>query len=374
MPGVPAAVTHLARWTRLTALDRSDAKKGPPRHRRGRRLPPRRALAVQILATSDPDLVEKRPQARQQMAAQVHARGATMQARLGRWAPAATVPPVSELLARLGFATARAVIVCADELGFSLAANEAVYAALRSGPATSASLIVAAPWARGAAADYRGEDVGVQLALNAEHDLYRWGPLTHAPSLLDGDGGFPRTVEDVWEHADLDEVRREWRAQLERAIYWGFDVSHLAVHRAEVTLKPEFFDAYLDLADELALPIRLPSADIETKAGFPFRSLAAEAAVLCPARVVDLGPAQLAEEFVELLAGLPEGLTELVLRPVLDGPELRRAAPKSWAERSGHAVALASGGALARALEATATLPVSYRQLRAAMRSERKGR
>lgn len=279
---------------------------------------------------------------------------------------------MSELLARLGLnRTARAVIVCADELGFSLAANEAIYAALRHGPVTSASLIVAAPWARGAAADYRGEDVGVQLALNAEHDLYRWGPLTHAPSLLDGDGGFPRTVEDVWEHADLEEVRREWRAQLERAIYWGFDVSHLAVHRAEVTLKPEFFDAYLDLADELALPIRLPSADVEAKAGFPLRSLAADAAVFSPGCVVHLATTGSTEELVELLAGLPEGLSELVLRPVLDGPELRRAAPTSWPERVHHAGVLTSGGSLAQALEASGTARVSYRQLRAVMRAAR---
>ena len=90
--------------------------------------------------------------------------------------------------------------------------------------------MVPAPWARDAAAQYRGEDIGVGLTLNAEHDLYRWGPITHAPSLLDGDGGFPRTAADLWDHADLDEVRRECRAQLERAIYWGFDVSHLDAH------------------------------------------------------------------------------------------------------------------------------------------------
>src|SRR5665213_1665435 len=63
-------------------------------------------------------------------------------------------------------------------------------------------------WAREAASRFRGDDVGVRLTLNAEHDLYRWGPITQAPSLLDGDGWFPRTVTDVWDHADLDEVRR----------------------------------------------------------------------------------------------------------------------------------------------------------------------
>ena len=47
--------------------------------------------------------------------------------------------------------------------------------------ATSATLMVPCPWAREAAARYRGEDVGVHLTLNAEYDLYRWGPITHAP-------------------------------------------------------------------------------------------------------------------------------------------------------------------------------------------------
>ena len=54
----------------------------------------------------------------------------------------------------------------------------------RTASATCASLMVPAPWARHAAAGYGGEDVGVHLTLNAEHELYRWGPITHAPSLL----------------------------------------------------------------------------------------------------------------------------------------------------------------------------------------------
>src|SRR5437660_952893 len=106
------------------------------------------------------------------------------------------------------------LIVNCDDLGSSYAANIGVYEALRDGAATSATLMVPCPWAREAAARYRGEDVGVHLTLNAEYDLYRWGPITQAPSLLDGDGGFPRTVEDVWDHADIDEVRRELRARL----------------------------------------------------------------------------------------------------------------------------------------------------------------
>src|SRR5882672_4045953 len=144
-------------------------------------------------------------------------------------------------------ADARLLIVTCDDLGLTHAGNVATYDALRHGVATSASLMVPCPWARDAAAGYRGEDVGVHLTLNSEFDTYRWGPITHSPSLLDGDGGFPRTVEDAWDHADLDEVRRECRAQIERAIVWGFDVSHLTSHLGALQPRPEFFDAYLEL-------------------------------------------------------------------------------------------------------------------------------
>ena len=53
-----------------------------------------------------------------------------------------------------------------------------------------------------------------------------------------GDGGFPRSIDDLWEHADPDEVRRECRAQIERALAWDIDVTHLAPHLTAITLRP----------------------------------------------------------------------------------------------------------------------------------------
>ena len=176
-----------------------------------------------------------------------------------------TVFTVTSLAERLGHPPdARLLIVNCDDLGSSHAANVGVYEALREGVATSATLMVPCPWAREAASRYRGEDVGVHLTLNAEYDLYRWGPITQAPSLLDGDGGFPRTIGDVWDHADIDEVRRECRAQIERAIYWGFDVSHIDSHMGTLQLRPEFFDVYLELAVDFGLPLRLSGGSTTT--------------------------------------------------------------------------------------------------------------
>src|SRR5215467_10293841 len=193
----------------------------------------------------------------------------------------------STLAERLGYAPdAKLLIINCDDLGSSRSANVAVYESLRDGLASSASLMVPCPWARDAAAMYRGEDVGVHLTLNAEWETYRWGPITHSPSLLDGDGGFPRTVEDLWDHADTDEVRRECRAQIERAIYWGFDVSHLSCHLGSLESRPEFFDVALELAVEFALPLRLPDASAEERLGFPLRSLGAEEGVVSPDHLV----------------------------------------------------------------------------------------
>jgi len=271
---------------------------------------------------------------------------------------------MTTLAERLGHpADAKLLIVNCDDLGSSYAANVGVYEALREGVATSASLMVPCPWAREAAARYRGEDVGVHLTLNAEYDLYRWGPLTHAPSLLDGDGGFPRTLEDVWEHADLDEVRRELRAQIERAIYWGFDVSHLDSHMGTLQLRPEFFDVYLELAVDFGLPLRLSGSSSERIVGFPFRALAAEEGVVFPDHFVYVRGVGSRSVVERTLVDLRPGVTELYVHPAVDTPELRALAP-DWAGRvDDHD--LITGHTTLRALaERAGATFIGYRELR----------
>jgi predicted glycoside hydrolase/deacetylase ChbG (UPF0249 family) len=282
---------------------------------------------------------------------------------------------VTILAERLGYGVDdRLLIVNCDDLGSSQAANAAVYDSLRNGAGTSASLMVPCPWSRGAAADYRGEDVGVHLTLNAEWDLYRWGPITQAPSLLDGDGGFPRTTTDVFEHADLDEVRRECRAQVERAILWGFDVSHLDSHLATLQLRPEFFDAYLDIADEFRLPLRLSGPETERQIGFPFRSLAAERGVAFPDRFVFIAGngAGNRAAISELLPGLRPGVTEVCLHPAMDTPELRAMSP-DWPARVDDHAWLTDPEGLGALAESEGIALVGHRPLRDLMRAEPAG-
>jgi hypothetical protein len=253
-----------------------------------------------------------------------------------------------------------------------------VYEAVRAGTATSASLMVPGPWAREAASRYRGEDVGVHLTINAEHDLVRWGPITHAPSLLDGDGGFPRTPADVAEHADLDEVRRECRAQIERAIYWGFDVSHLSSHLGAMELRPELFDVALDLAVEFGLPLRLPDRSLEEDIGFPFRALAADEGVVSPDWLIrvtappgphrDRPPARRAVE--RALFEPRPGVTEICVRPAVDTAELRALAG-DWPARIDDLDLIASDRSLATMAERAGVRLIGYRELRELQRASR---
>ena len=271
---------------------------------------------------------------------------------------------MASLARRLGFDDDdRVLILHCDDLGSSHAANVGVYEALRDGIATSASLMVPCPWAREAAARYRGEDVGVHLTLNAEYERYRWGPVTHAPSLLDGDGGFPRTVADLWDHADLDETRRELRAQVERAILWGFDISHLDSHMGSVQLKPEFFDVYLDLAVDFGLPIRLSGGSTERTIGFPFRKLAAEEGVVFPDHFVmgrDVGSRRVIERTVH---DLRPGVTEMIVHPAVDTPEIRALAP-DWAGRVDDHDLMVNDHSLRTLLQRAGAHLIGYRELR----------
>ena len=272
------------------------------------------------------------------------------------------------LVERLGYsASSKLVIISCDDLGAFHAANVGVYDALRKGVATCASLMVPAPWARHAVMTYAGEDIGVHLTLNSEHQMYRWGPITHAPTLLSGEGGFPRTIDDLWEHADSAEVLRECRAQIASALEWGIDVTHLAPHLTSITLRPEFFDVYMELAVEYKLPVRLPSTITEQQAGFPFRALAAEEGVLFPDHFDHDWREGSRERVLNSLHNLQPGVTEIHVQPCVDTPEIRALgdASSGWIDDYELVV---NDQSLKQALTDSGATLIGYRELRDAMR------
>ncbi|MFQ5512816.1 MAG: polysaccharide deacetylase family protein [Myxococcota bacterium] len=172
----------------------------------------------------------------------------------------------ASLIERLGFARGdRVIVVHVDDMGLCSAANRGALRAL-GGAATSASVMVPCPAFEEVAELARARpelDLGVHLTLNAEHEVLRWGPvLDDVPSLVSPDGGMWRSTAEVVAHARPDEVERELRAQVERALAAGIDVTHLDAHMGTV-FDLAFVQSYVRLGRELRVPLFIPRLDVE---------------------------------------------------------------------------------------------------------------
>jgi len=228
------------------------------------------------------------------------------------------------LVERLGYAPdTRLVILNCDDIGSSHAANLAALDAMERGVATSATLMVPCPWALEAARLFQGKDVGVHLTLTAEYPGYRWRSLSGAASLHDDEGFLPRTAAEVWERARLEDVARECRAQIDQALAWGVDVTHLDSHMGVNQSNARYYELYLELAEEYRLPLRMAGQSAEGRLGFPIRAPAAARGIVHPDELHFRWMNLTAELLKERVPKLKPGVTEFLAHPALDGPELR---------------------------------------------------
>lgn len=245
--------------------------------------------------------------------------------------PAAAETTVQE---RLGHpASARLLVIHADDLGMAHAVNRATFEALENGWITSASILVPCPWfpevARFAQA-HPDADLGIHLALNSEWTTFRWSPLLRAeavPSLLDEQGYLPLVETTVAQRAKPKEVERELRAQVAHARKAGIRVSHLDSHMGALFQTPELLDVYRRLGREADVAVLLEREGERGGTRAPWAAEAAKAALLD--RVVSIGPGVPPGEWLaayqKLLAPLPAGAYELIVHLAYDDAEMRGA-------------------------------------------------
>ena len=168
---------------------------------------------------------------------------------------------MNPFLARLGYADSdRVLITHADDMGFCHAATAEC---LQSGATSCASVLVNAPWfpeAERLCRDNPGFDVGVHLTLTSEYDGIRWSALSatdRATGMLDDEGYLWRTVAEAVANVPPEAAKAEMRAQIDRALAAGIDVTHIDTHMGTV-VHPRHLQDYLDLAREYAVPAFLP--------------------------------------------------------------------------------------------------------------------
>ena len=158
------------------------------------------------------------------------------------------------------------LIIHADDMGLSHSVNSACIKAFDSKGITSGSIMVPCPWAReieGYVKAHPGMDVGIHLTMTAEWENYKWGsvaPSDQIPSLLDSEGNFYPTVQELGRVAKGIEAEKELKAQIDRAIAAGVQPTHLDTHMGSVLANPELVKVYLNLSQEYNLPLFFPRA------------------------------------------------------------------------------------------------------------------
>jgi predicted glycoside hydrolase/deacetylase ChbG (UPF0249 family) len=122
--------------------------------------------------------------------------------------------------------------IMSDDFGMHPAINEGIVKAFCEGLLTDTNIMAPCPAFREAAALARqaGLPVGFHATLTCDWNLYRWGPITAAPSLRASDGYLHTLVADAWANAIYEEVKTELLAQVEAIEAEGIRSTHASYH------------------------------------------------------------------------------------------------------------------------------------------------
>ncbi len=260
------------------------------------------------------------------------------------------------VLKKLGFADDdRVVIIHTDDIGMCQASVAAFAELWDFGLIASGAVMVPCPWFPQAARIQREQpaaDLGVHLTLTSEWATYRWGPLSTvdpASGLIDPEGFFYRSEQEVWQHGQPEAVQAELQAQVARALAFGMNPTHVDTHMGSVA-HPKFIPGYVGLATQFGLPPMIMRASEEDWLRVGLDAETAKLAMMLVNQLEEMGvpllddlrgleltgPAATRETRIEYakeeLGKLKAGITHFIIHPSIDAPELRAITP-DWPYR-----------------------------------------
>jgi len=231
---------------------------------------------------------------------------------------------------RLGYPSdAKLLVIHADDIGVSHSENMATISAYEKGGINSGSIMVPCPWFPEIAEYARGNpefDLGLHLTLTAEWKHLQWDgvlPSNEIPSLINDEGYFYETVEELVKNTDLTEVEKELRAQIERAQAFGIKPSHLDSHMGGPSATPELFEIMIKLGEEYKIPVRTSKSQLEDP---EYRKYVPPDYVLSDntkSLNVTVPAEKWNDSYDEIMRNLEPGLNELVVHLAYDDDEMR---------------------------------------------------
>jgi predicted glycoside hydrolase/deacetylase ChbG (UPF0249 family) len=159
------------------------------------------------------------------------------------------------------------LVVRGDDMGFTHSGNEALIKCYKEGFETAIEVLVTSPWFPEAVKLLKqnpGIDVGIHLDLTSEWENIKWRPISDCKSLKDSEGYFfpmvfpnknypgKAIVENKWK---IEDVEKEFRAQIELGLKYLPNISHLSAHMGCTNISPEVRALTSRLAREYKIPV-----------------------------------------------------------------------------------------------------------------------
>ena len=165
-------------------------------------------------------------------------------------------------------ANAQELVIRIDDMGALHSVNEASIDTYKNGIAQSAEVLVVGSWFPEAVKMLKenpGLDVGVHLAITSEWENVKWRPLTDCPSLVDENGYFfpmmgpnaaypGQSIMENMANFDINEIEKEFRAQIELALKNIPQVTHISGHMMSTAFNPQVMEVVQKLSEEYNLP------------------------------------------------------------------------------------------------------------------------
>ena len=294
---------------------------------------------------------------------------------------AQSTPKPQTLAERLGFkATDRLLIVNVDDVGGSHAANAAAIDALENGLATSATIMVPCPWFPEIAAYAKARpqsDFGLHLAHTSEWRGYKWGPVAsrnEVPGLVDPQGYLWPDILSVYKNSSPEQAYIEARAQIQKALAAGIDVTHLDSHMGALQYDDRYFQVYRRLGKEFDLPLRMGSQEVLAAGGGGHQrgQLDSDGVVYTDYLIHGGRKANEAirDYWKRMLQDLRPGVTELYIHAALAGDEIKHIT-NSWQDRVAEHELFTKDPEIRQMLESQNVKRIGYRALRDLQRKAR---
>lgn len=237
------------------------------------------------------------------------------------------------LSTRLGFSEeSKLLMIHADDAGLSHSENRATIQSLERGLVNSYSIMVPCPWFYEMAEFAKNNpqyDNGIHLTLTCEWENYKFGPvlpISEVPSLVDENGYFYKDLKSLKKNALIEEVDKELKAQIEKALKFGLRPTHIDSHMYSVAAKPEFFHIYKDLGVEYNLPVPIYKEMMETVGLDVETNIDKNDIVINKlhlGKFEDFEKGKLENYYKSVFDNLSDGLNLLILHPAFDDNEMK---------------------------------------------------